>query len=84
MKHKAYEIGILLSIPDVILKEFLREEDPLSEILAHWLRPDAPITWPTIVKVLESELVDEATCAQKVKSIFCDSKAEKSKPCICT
>ncbi len=86
IKTKWFEVGIQLGIPRSKLKEFEEERDPLSAVIDYWLnenvtKPDAPISWKTIVKALKSEYVGEPGLAEKISKKYCqlqeDTKAEK-------
>ena len=54
--------------------EFKQEGDILSAAIDYWLSgnvADVPISWQSIVEVLESDYVGEAGRAQKIKDKCC-------------
>ena len=80
VKHKAYEIGIQLSISHSKLMELKQQqEDFLAAALDFWLCgniPDVPITWKFLVDALKSAHVDEAGCANRIKAKYCNEKGQ--------
>ena len=81
--HKWFKIGIQLGIPWDTLKQFEKEDDPLSAIINYWLKGNVtesvvPISWDSIVSALKT--VGEAGLAEQIKAKYSQyesTKAEK-------
>lgn len=74
VKHKAYEIGIQLGIPDSKLKQFEKEGRLLSDVVNYWLCRnvlETPITWNSVVAALKSEQVGEQGLAETLLKKYC-------------
>ena len=72
--HKCFKIGVQLGIPRHILKEFEKEDDPLSAVIDYWLNGNVegvPVSWRSIVAALESSHVWETGLANKVSKKYC-------------
>lgn len=59
ISYKWFKIGVQLGIPFNTLKEYEKEDDPLSAVIDYWLKgnvsnEDCPISWQTLVTVLSS------------------------------
>ena len=73
VKFKWKDIGRMLHIPYHKLKEFKKESNPLVEVINYWLSKNIkveddppPVTWESIVTVLESDSVDERGLAKTI------------------
>ena len=84
VKHKAYEIGVQLGISHGKLMQFKQDGNVLPAAVDHWLSgnvPDTPITWRSVVAVLESKQVGEMGLARVISEKYCckkeDSKDDK-------
>ncbi len=75
IKTKWFEIGIQLGIRRKKLKEFKREDDPLSAVVDYWLtnvvEKAIPKSWHSIVAVLKSDHVGEPGLADEVSRKYC-------------
>ena len=72
--HKWFKIGIQLGISRGKLKEFEKEDDPLSAIIDYWLNGNVesvPVSWRSVVAALESSHVDETGLANRISSKYC-------------
>ena len=68
-----------LGIPYFKLKEFEEEKNPLFEIIKYWLNGnvrDVPVTWRSIVAVLESNSVDEKGIARTIMTKYCQPETD--------
>ena len=77
VKYKWKSIGLKLGVPYYKLKEFEKESDPLVEVIDYWLKgnvKDVPITWRSIVAVLESSSVEETRLAQFIMKKYCQAE----------
>ena len=77
VKHKWHKICIQLGISNSELSEFKKiRDDPLIEGLDYWLNgnTDVPITWGSVVAVLESPDVRENLLAEKLRKKWTTSK----------
>ena len=82
VKYKWREIGLKLHIPYHKLKEFQEEKDRFVEVINYWLNgnvEDVPVTWRSIVTVLESSSVDERGLAKTIMDKYCQSEPNNSK-----
>ena len=80
VKHKAYEIGIQLGVPNNKMLVFEKEGHLLLAAVDYWLCgnvPSVPITWESVVAALESEQVGELECAETIRKKHC-CQQEKS------
>ena len=82
VKYKWWDIGLKLHIPYHKLKEFEKEADPLAAVINYWLNgnvENVPVTWRSIVAVLESSSVDEKGLAKTIGDKYCqfDSPDDK-------
>ncbi len=78
--HKWFKIGILLGIPRHVLKQYEKEDDPLSAVIDYWLEGNAeataaPISWYSITEALDS--VKEAALADKISKKYCQQEDYK-------
>ena len=81
VKHKAYEIGIQLGVPNSKMLIFEKEGRLLLKAIDYWLCgnvSNVPITWGSVVAALESNQVGERGCAEAISSKYC-CKQEESK-----
>ena len=74
-------IGVQLGIPKNKLKEFKKEDDPLSEVVDYWLSGNVtesvvPISWKSVVAALKSGHVGEPGLAEEICTKH-DAKVEK-------
>ena len=70
--HKWFKIGVQLGIPYNKLKEFEKEDDPLSAAVNYWLSgnvKEVPVSWSSIVAALESSHVGETGLANRIKTL---------------
>ena len=73
VRHKWWTIGTKLHIPYQKLREFEVESDPFEAIINYWVKgniPDVPVTWTSIIAVLESSAVDERRLAQVISEKY--------------
>ena len=73
MRTNWTKFGLQLGVSQCKLKEFEDERDPFAAVLDYWLAgniKDAPKDWSTILKVLESNYVDESGLAGKIREKF--------------
>ncbi len=80
VKHKLVQISVQLGIPLNKIKEFKKEDDPLSEVIDYWLKGNVkgvPLTWKSIVKALESTHVDEEALAERIKKTYCHNEGDE-------
>ena len=79
---KWFKIGIQLGIPRGKLKEFEKEDDPLSAIIDYWLSgnvgEDDPVSWRSIVAALESSHVDEPGLANRISKKYCIDQSKQA------
>ena len=74
VKHKWKSIGLILRVPNYKLREFKKESNPLIEVIDYWLNgnvKDVPVTWRSLVAVLESSSVDERGLAKTIMNKYC-------------
>ena len=75
LKYKIHSIGVQLGIACHKLKEFEKEDDPLSATIDYWLKGNAkrgvPCSWQSIVAALRSSQVDESGLASEIENKFC-------------
>ena len=82
VKVKWSDIGLQLNIPLYKLKEFEGEKNPFASVIDYWLNgnvTDVPVTWKSIVTVLESRSVDEGGLAKTIMKKYCQSEPNISK-----
>ena len=82
MKYKWRDIGLKLHVPYHKLKESEEEKNPLPAVIYYWLNgnvDDVPVTWKSIVAVLESSSVDERGLAKTIMDKYCQSEPNNSK-----
>ena len=80
VKHKEYEIGIQLGVPNSKMLVFKKEGGLLLAAVGYWLSgniPSVPITWESLVTALKSEQVGESGCAETICKKYC-CQQEKS------
>ena len=78
MKYKWRDIGLKLHVAYHKLKEFEKEGDPFAAVMNYWLKgnvKDVPVTWRSIVTVLESSSVDERGLAKTMMKKYCLSES---------
>ena len=72
--HKLFKIGVQLGIPHSKLKEFEKEDDPLSAMINYWLNNNVervPVSWNSVAAALKSKHVGEARLADKIINKYC-------------
>lgn len=76
VKHKLPQIGVVLGIPGYKMNEFKKGDDPLSVVLSYWLycSSGGAVSWKSIVNVLKSAFVGEATLAEKIRAKYCEQQ----------
>ena len=77
VKYKWWDIGLKLHIPYHKLKAFEKEANPLAAVIIHWLNgnvEDIPVSWRSIVVVLEASSVDERGLAKTIMDKYCQSE----------
>ena len=82
VRYKWWDIGLKLHVPYHKLKEFEKESDSFAAIINYWLSgnvKDAPVTWRSIVAVLESSSIDERGLAQTIMDKYCQSQSTNQK-----
>ena len=82
VKYKWRDIGLKLHVPYHKLKELEEEKNPFPTIIYYWLNgniEDLPVTWRSIVAVLESSSVDERGLAKTIMDKYCQSEHNNSK-----
>ena len=82
VKVKWSNIGVQLNIPYYKLQEFEEKKNPFAAVIDYWLNgnvKDVPITWKSIVTVLESRCVGERGLAQTILEKYCQSEPNISK-----
>ena len=75
VKYKWWDIGLKLRVPYHKLKEFEGERNPFVEVMNYWLNrniKDVPVTWRSIVTVLESSSVNERDLAKAIMKKYCE------------
>ena len=78
VKYKWRDIGLKLHVPYHKLKDFDKGSNPLVEVINYWLNgnvKDVPVTWRSLVTVLESSSVDERGLAKTVMNKYCRSES---------
>ena len=83
---KRFKIGIQLGISHSKLKEFEREDDPLSAIVNFWLRGNVqsvPVSWKSIVEALKSRHVGETGLANTISKKYCQEEERRKIKGIC-
>ena len=78
VKYKWRDIGLKLHVPYHKLKEFEKEANPLVEVINYWLNgnvKDVPVTWKSVVTVLESSSVDERGLAKIIMKKYYHSES---------
>ena len=56
------------------MKGFEKEVEPFAAAVDYWLKgnvKDSPLSWKTIVEVLEEDLVKESRLAQIIREKYC-------------
>ena len=75
VNFKWFKIGIQLGLPRHVLKQFEKEDDPLSAVIDWWLNgnadPDVSISWSSIVEALRSKSVAEPGLATEINEERC-------------
>ena len=82
VKYKWRDIGLRLKVPYHKLKEFQKESNPLIEVINYWLSgnvKDVPVTWRSLVTVLESSSVDERGLAKNIMKKYYPSESTVDK-----
>ena len=75
--HKWFKIGVQLDVPRHKLKEFEKEDDPLSAVIDYWLNGNVegvPVSWRSIVAALESSHVGEIGRANRISMKYCQQQ----------
>ena len=79
VQHKIFRIGVQLGVPPYKMKEFKKEDDPLSATIAYWLGgnvKDASLTWQSVVDALRSKHVGEIGLADEINEKYCVSQGQ--------
>ncbi len=81
VSHKWFKICIQLGIPHNTLKQFEKEDCPLSSAIDYWLHgnvvdPEIPVSWKSIVAALKAETVEETGLADKINAMFCQKEGK--------
>lgn len=83
--HKWFEIGTQLGVPHHKLKEYEREDDPLSStfhyLLSNGTVGGAPLTWRHLVEALESDHIGENDLAMFITNKHC-TKSKTFSSCL--
>ena len=71
--HNWFKIGVQFGVPRHKLKEFEKEDDPLSAVIDYWLNGNSkvPVSWRSVVAALESSHVGETGLASTIKKKYC-------------
>ncbi len=77
-------MGIQLGIPRHVLKQFEKEDDPLSAVVDYWLegnvmKPATPVSWKSVVAALEAESVEEKALAESISKKIASNRIAKLK-----
>ena len=70
-------IGIELGVPQYKLKQFEKEDCPLSAVIDYWLNGNiegAPVSWRYVVAALESSLVGDTGLANRISRKYCQQQ----------
>ena len=82
VRNKWWVIGLELQVPFHKLKEFEQESEPFAAIIDYWLKgnvEDVPVTWRSVVAVLESTSVDEKGLAWTIINKYCQPETDSNK-----
>ena len=82
VKYKWRDIGLKLHVPYHKLKEFEGTKNPFVEVINYWLNgnvKDVPVTWRSIVTVLESSSVDERGLGKTITKKYCQLESINDK-----
>ena len=82
VKYKWRDIGLMLNVPYYKLREFGKESNPFAAIIDYWLKgnvEDVPVTWRSIVAVLESNSLDEKGLARTIMNKYCQPETDSNK-----
>lgn len=74
VKHKSYQIGLQLGIPNFKLKDFKKEDEPLAEAIEYWLNGNVEgvlLSWKSVVEALSSDCVGEHGLAKEIIAKYC-------------
>ena len=74
VSHKWFKIGVQLGASRGKLKEFEKEDDPLSAVIDYWLSGNiegVSVSWRSVVEALESSHVGETGLANKISKKYC-------------
>ena len=82
ISDKWFTIGIQLGIPYHVLKQFRKEEDPLSAAIDYWLTGNvadsgAPILWDSIIEALKAGSIKETALAEELAKKYCQWEEER-------
>ena len=74
--HKWFKIGVQLGVSRGKLKEFEKEDDPLSAVIDYWLNcnvkdSEVSVSWRSVVAALESSHVGETGLASRISKKYC-------------
>lgn len=81
VKFKWFKLGVQCGIAYHKLKEFSKEEDPLTAIIDYCLKgnvENVPLCWEAIVTALESPQVGEPGVARDIQQKYCQLKSSKA------
>ena len=73
-----------MGIPRRVLKQFEKEDDPLSAAMDYWLEgniknPAMPISWQSLVAVLNAESIEETALANRISKNIVNMRPPKFK-----
>ena len=75
VKYKSTKLGVQFGVPTYKIKEFDKDDDPLTSIVDYWLRGNVKNgpsrNWESIVSILRSRHVDESGLADKISRKYC-------------
>ena len=77
--HKWFKIGVQLGVSRGKLKEFEKDDDPLSAVIDYWLNcnvkdSEVSVSWRSVVAALESSHVDETGLASRISKKYCPTQ----------
>ena len=80
IKDKWRSIANSLKIPDELLDKLEGIDDPLLEVIIHWLKgaSDRSPAWDIVVSSLSDPCVSEAELADKIHRLYCHDETATS------
>ena len=76
IKSEWFDFGLNLGVPHSKLKEFVKEENPLSEVIGYWHRgniENKPVTWGSILDTLKE--TEQVALANEIEAKYCQKKS---------